>query len=106
MNAILTESDAPPIRLECYNLFRNKLRQAILCAVPQDRCVPRFLNAERWTFERTLGAGEPWPPGFKIGAARTGVHFNGFHMFQLTGPERCQSPQLIGVEAAIHGSSA
>jgi len=34
-----------------YNLFRNKQRPEIVCAVPEVRPVPHFIDLEQWTFE-------------------------------------------------------
>lgn len=71
-----------------YNLFRNKQRAALLCAVPEHRPVPTFLNPEQWTFERTLQASDVSPPGFEDRAAHVGVRFNGFYLFQVTASPR------------------
>lgn len=66
-----------------YNLFRNKQRPDIICAVPEDRPVPHFIDAEQWTFEQALRPTEDHPPGFDRKAARTGVRFNGFYLFYV-----------------------
>ena len=67
---------------ECaYNLFRHKCLPDIICAVPEDRPVPGFIDSERWSFEQSLRALDTCPPGFDSGAARTGARFNGFHLF-------------------------
>ncbi|PVE23424.1 hypothetical protein DC522_15555 [Microvirga sp. KLBC 81] len=67
-----------------YNLFRNKQLPAILCAVPEDRPVPKFLDAGQWTFERPLRPSNVRPPGFHDRAAYAGVRYNGFYLFQVT----------------------
>ncbi len=67
-----------------YQLFRNKQRPELRCAVPEDRPIPRILNSEEWTFERALRPSDPPPPGFHGRAADAGVRFNGFYLFQLT----------------------
>jgi hypothetical protein len=67
-----------------YNLFRNRQRPDLLCAVPSDHVVPRFLNEERWLFDRSIDRSEAPPPGFCDRAASTGVRFSGFYLFQLT----------------------
>ncbi|GEO18408.1 hypothetical protein MAE02_61040 [Microvirga aerophila] len=64
-----------------YNLFRNKCLPDIMCAVPEDRPVPSFIDAERWAYEHPLRSLEASPPGFHASAARTGVRFNGFYLF-------------------------
>jgi hypothetical protein len=64
-----------------YNLFRNKQRPAIICAVPEDRPVPHFIDPEQWTFEQPLRPLETRPLGFDRKAAHVGVRFNGFYLF-------------------------
>ena len=44
--------DQPDPADYAYNLFRNKQRPDIICAVPEDRPVPHFIDQERWTFEQ------------------------------------------------------
>ena len=67
-----------------YNLFRNKERAEILCAVPEDHPIPRFISAEQWIYEGSLRPRDARPPGFDNRAAATGVRFNGFYLFQVT----------------------
>jgi hypothetical protein len=75
---------ASPSARECtYNLFRNRQRPELLCAVPEHRPVPNFLIREDWTFERPLRVAEPAPAGFEDRAATVGVRFNGFYLFQV-----------------------
>ncbi len=75
----------PPHTVEvrdcAYNLFRNKHLPEIVCAVPEDRPVPSFIDAERWSFEQPLRPLDARPPGFDSGAAQTGSRFNGFYLF-------------------------
>jgi hypothetical protein len=66
-----------------YNLFRNKQRPELFCAVPEDYPVPRFVIDEGWLFERPLRPTDTPPPGFHTKAASAGVRFNGFYVFQL-----------------------
>jgi hypothetical protein len=49
---------------------------------PDDRPVPGFLDS--WMF---YGVAMPAasPPGFNLRAARVGVRYNGFYLFQTTG---------------------
>ena len=67
-----------------YNLFGNRQRPDLLCAVPEDRPVPGFLVPGDWRFERALRPLDLNPPGFEERAAQAGVRFNGFYLFQLT----------------------
>jgi hypothetical protein len=72
---------------ECaYNLFRNKERAELFCAVPEDRPIPSLIVAEAWTFERILRIHDVAPPGFHERAARAGVRYNGFYLYQATAP--------------------
>jgi hypothetical protein len=79
----LLVSASPPARECTYNLFRNRQRPDLLCAVPEHRPVPSFLAPKDWTFERPLHAAEPAPAGFEGRAATVGVRFNGFYLFQV-----------------------
>jgi hypothetical protein len=65
-----------------YNLFRNRCHPELICAVPEDRPVPGFVGAEQWAFEQPLRPKEARPSGFDSEAARAGVRFNGFYLFQ------------------------
>jgi hypothetical protein len=65
-----------------YNLFRDPQRPALFCAVPVDRPVPAFLD--RWEFVRCARENSEFPPGYDERAARVGVHYNGFYLFQTT----------------------
>ena len=67
-----------------YNLFRNRRRPDLICAVPEDRPVPGFVAPDEWWFERTLRPLDISPPGFEGRAAQAGVRFNGFYLFQIT----------------------
>ena len=74
----------PSVRDCTYNLFRNKPRPEILCAVPEDHPVPGFLGPEEWVFEQALRPSDPPPPGFNDRAACTGARLNGLYLFQVT----------------------
>ncbi len=65
-----------------YNVFRAKHEAQTYCAVPEDRAVPRFLNAQAWEFEGKIDGVGPGPLGFDEAAAAVGVRFNGFYLFQ------------------------
>ena len=64
-----------------YNLFRSKRLPEIVCAVPEDRPVPDFIDAEGWEFQQPLRPADTRPLGFHESAAHTGVRFNGFYLF-------------------------
>ena len=64
-----------------YNLFRHKGQENLVCAVPEERRVPAFLNGQIWVYSgRIRGQGET-PLGFDARAAAAGVRFNGFYLF-------------------------
>ena len=76
---------ARPEASDCaYNLFRNKQRPEILCAVPEDRPVPGFIVSEQWLYEGFARPQDAQPAGFNDRAAAAGVRFNGFYLFQVT----------------------
>ncbi len=82
-NALLVSASLPA--RECtYNLFGNRQRPDLFCAVPEHRPVPSFLALKDWTFERPLRVADPAPAGFEDRAATVGVRFNGFYLFQIT----------------------
>jgi hypothetical protein len=62
--------------------------------VPEDRPVPSFLKGPAWSFERKLHRGTEAPGGFDEQAARVGVRYNGFHLFQAIGPDAAGSDDL------------
>jgi hypothetical protein len=64
-----------------YNVFRNREREDLCCAVPEDRSVPVFVTNHAWTFAGPLGD-EGFPTGFDPAAAADGARLNGFYVFQ------------------------
>lgn len=88
----------PKAPAHAYNLFRNKERPGILCAVPEDYPIPSFLAPEQWTFEQALRSSDARPLGFNDKAAYAGVRLNGFYLFQATA-DRAKVP-APPVEAA------
>jgi len=91
---------ADPILRECaYNLFRNNQRPKLFCAVPEDHPVPGFIDAEAWSFERVLRNQDVAPPSFHDRAARAGVRYNGFYLFQVTAQEAADKPSSPQREA-------
>ena len=78
-------------RDDTYNLFRNKLRPKIMCAVPEHSPVPSFIAPDDWTFDQALRPADETPPGFCNRAAQTGMRFNSYYLFQATVAVRSSS---------------
>jgi hypothetical protein len=80
-----TDGHIPPHTAEthdcAYNLFRHKCLPDIICAIPEDRPAPHFIESGRWVFEHPLRPQEVRPPGFDNKAAGISVRFNGFYLF-------------------------
>ena len=68
--------------MHAYNLFRHRSKQDLVCAVPEDSAVPSFIAEKVWEFDRKLTELAAAPMGFDASAAKTGVRFNGFYLFQ------------------------
>ena len=95
MTMIHDRASADLVARECtYNLFRNKQRPMLMCAVPDDHPVPSFINPEAWLFERVLRHQDVAPSGFHLRAACAGVRYNGFYLFQVTARERVTKKQV------------
>jgi hypothetical protein len=79
---------AAPIRragegsMRSYNLFRHKGRNGLICAVPEERRVPVFLESPIWHYSGRIRDGADAPLGFDAKAADAGVRFNGFYLFE------------------------
>lgn len=67
--------------MHAYNLFRSKWPDGLVCAVPEERTVPRFVAEPHWAFEGRLDTRRKLPFGFDSKAAATGVRFNGYYLF-------------------------
>jgi hypothetical protein len=79
---------SPNVRDCTYNLFWNKRRPDLFCAVPDDHPIPPFLQADEWAFNGSLHPFDAAPVGFSEKAADAGVRFNGYYLFQtVTLPE-------------------
>ena len=65
-----------------YNLFRRRDQREVVCAVPEDRVVPSFVQASAWEFSGTVAWLQPAPAGFDPKTAAAAVRFNGFYVFQ------------------------
>jgi hypothetical protein len=68
-----------------YNLFRNREREDLCCAVPEDHAVPGFVTNRDWSFSGPLASANA-PRGFDARAAAGGVQLNGFYVFQEVRP--------------------
>ncbi len=65
MTMIHDPAVADPVLRQCANnLFRNKQRSKLFCAVREDYPVPSFIDAEAWSFERVLRSHDLAPSGF------------------------------------------
>jgi hypothetical protein len=67
--------------VHAYNLFRRKEAPGVVCAVPEDRAVPRFIAGETWEFGGKIAAGSGEHPGFNGIAASAAARYNGFYLF-------------------------
>lgn len=65
-----------------FNLFRSRDVPHLLCAVPQERTIPDFLQADTWVHSGTVRAEESASAGFNARTARDGARFNGFYLFE------------------------
>jgi hypothetical protein len=72
------------------NLFRLKEAPELLCLVPEDCPVPRFLD-QGWEFVAPMPDCDR-ATGFDPNAARVGLRLNGFHLFQRT---ETGSPRVV-----------
>jgi hypothetical protein len=67
--------------VHAYNLFRRKEAPELVCAVPEDRAVPRFIAGETWEFGGKIAAGSGEHPGFDGIAASAAARYTGFYLF-------------------------
>jgi hypothetical protein len=75
-----------PTARDCtFNLFRNRLRPKIICAVPEHSPIPSFINPDDWGFDQVLRPADMAPVGFCSRAAQAGARFNSYYLFQTTG---------------------
>jgi hypothetical protein len=96
MTIIHASAATEPILRDCaYNLFRNRQRPQLFCAVPEDHPVPSFIEAEAWSFERVLRNQDVAPLGFHDRAARAGVRYNGFYLFHAISREASIVPSAL-----------
>jgi hypothetical protein len=76
-SALRSDHDRPT-----FNLFRRRPQVDLLCAVPADYPVPRFLNAPTWEFVGTVREPATALCGFNRRAAETSARFNGCYLFE------------------------
>jgi len=93
MSHPLTRSLERPVLPCAYNLFCDPRQPALLCALPEDRPVPGFLD--RWTFVRSVCFIADFPLGFQEKAARLGVRYSGFYLFQTTAETDCRKALVL-----------
>jgi hypothetical protein len=97
MRSVQAISPTPDPSDRVYNLYRNRQRPEIICAVPADYALSDFIGLEQWAFEGSLHHRDVRPSGFNDRAASVGVRFNGFYLFQVTvarGSERIVGQRL------------
>ena len=70
--------------MRAYNLFRHRDKQHLLCAVPEDCEVPRFIAERAWSFGGKVTEAAAAPVGFDVLAARHGVQLNGFYPSRIS----------------------
>ena len=75
-----------------YNLFRYEPGPDLLCAVPEERPVPPFLDGQVWTYAGALRAGDVPPAGFFHAEADSGAQLNGFYLFHTAGRSAGEGP--------------
>ena len=83
-NPAPVETALPDIYAACpaYNLFRRRQKPDVLCAVPEDRPVPSFVNANGWEFVGKADEPATVPLGFNQKAATVSVRNNGYYLFE------------------------
>ena len=85
MQAIVPSENAPlatDVLYPAYNLFRRKQEPHVLCAVPEDRPEPSFIDLRRWEFAGKMEEPATVPLGFNKETAALGVRLNGYYLFE------------------------
>ena len=91
--------------MRAYNLFRHRDKPHLLCAVPEDGEVPRFIAKRAWRFDRKVTEAAAAPFGFDVLAARHGVQLNGFYPSRISaGAEQQGAAGTISV-AEMHAAA-
>ncbi len=86
INTNTTKQASSMLAANAFNLFRRKEEPELLCAVPEDRAVPRFIAGETWEFGGTISGSSREHPGFDASAASAATRYNGFYLFQAWKP--------------------
>ena len=84
---------AEGVLMRAYQLFRRKNAYGLFCAVPEGGVMPSFVGSPAWDFDGRYEDDRGDLLGFDARAAATGVHFNGFYLFQAFGPH-AERPSL------------
>jgi hypothetical protein len=79
-----------------YNVFRAR-EGDVLCAVPEDRPVPRFVNDSSWRFESRVDDTSDLPRAAKVAA-----EFNGFYIFHPFERPKPKNPNGLPVPRQTH----
>jgi hypothetical protein len=69
--------------MRIYNLFRRADRVELVCAIPEDRPVPDFVQGPAWQFSGRVEGATIGSSSFNREAAEASVRYNGFYFFQL-----------------------
>ena len=89
--------------MRIYNLFRRADRVELVCAVPEDRPVPDFVQGPAWQFSGRVEGATIGSSSFNREAAEASVRYNGFYFFQLINASDLQfRVDQIGVELVLH----
>ncbi len=89
MTAVHSLAPNGPTARDCtFNLFRNRLRPMIICAVPEHSPIPSFINSDDWRFDQVLRPADVTPVGFRSRTAQAGARFNSYYLFQTTAAAR------------------
>ena len=92
--------------MPAYNLFRYRSAPDLLCAVPEERPVPSFLDGRIWTYAGSLQGSDLPPSGFLHAEAEVGARLNGFYLFEAIGRSRGEAPTTATEPAARSGLRA
>jgi hypothetical protein len=85
-----------------YNVFRARERD-VLCAVPEDRPVPRFIRGNSWQFQGRITHEANLPRALKVAGAFNGFYI--FHPFETPEPAKALGPdeeQIPCVDAVVN----
>ena len=83
--ADFTRRPPPTTVTPAYNLFRYRSAPDLLCAVPEERPIPSFLDGSVWTYAGALRDGDVPPAGFLRAEADLAARLNGFYLVHTAG---------------------